>query len=813
MAHAQGLKALVALRGDAALSLAVEFKPAAITLDIGLPDMAGWTILDRLKHDVRTSQIPVHVISAEDQHSRSMALGAMTFVQKATGKDDLKTLFGLIRAAAEPRMKTLIVVSADHEFRQRVQDTVAGPDIRIIEYHSGGTFLDVLDREKFDAVVFDAAIADVSAVSLIQDLQRSVPTPTPPAIVFSTAQLDPMQLRNVAKLARQTSVRYVSSPEMLLKETIWQMHRDESILSSSQQTLLENAREHDPVLAGKTVLVVDDDLRNIFALTSLLEHHDIQVLHAENGRAGIDILEQNPLVDAVLMDIMMPEMDGYETIAAIRRFEQFQDLPIVALTAKAMKGDREKCIQAGASDYVAKPVDLEQLFSVLRVLISTRAETRLAIGGEEDVTLPSPARGMLGPLEDDRHRINPGDAVLLIIEDDPIFARILAGMAQERGLKALVATQGKAAIALAREFNPAAITLDISLPDMAGWSLLDRFKHDQTTRHIPVHIISGDEDRRRGLALGAMTYVQKASDEGKLSSTFGLISEAARVRAKKILLVAPPESTAPAVVAAKDVQITHVHSRLEALDVVASQYLDGVIVETPLGEEKINRLIGEISSAAPDPLPIIVFGAEGMDLASSVPSASIVRYVGNCARLLDESVSLWHRHEGNLSDDQRELLEQARTVDPKLVGRKVLVVDDDVRNIFALTSILRHHQIEVVDASNGKDCLRALAQVENIDIILMDIMMPEMDGYETIRAIRSDRRFAGIPIVALTARAMKGDREKCLEAGATDYVAKPVDLDELFSVLRVCVDVSARPKTNPKSRSTPRKKGAHVRPE
>src|SRR5262249_18708710 len=160
---------------------------------------------------------------------------------------------------------------------------------------------------------------------------------TPPAIVFGPPHVDHNDLACIAQLARDTAVRYVSTPELLLEETVWLLHRSETDLSESQRGMLQKLREHDPALVGKTVLVVDDDLRNIFALTSLLEHHDIKVLHAENGRAGIDLLNQNPAVDAVLMDIMMPDMDGYETIAAIRRLPQFQDLPIIALTAKAMK--------------------------------------------------------------------------------------------------------------------------------------------------------------------------------------------------------------------------------------------------------------------------------------------------------------------------------------------------------------------------------------------------------------------------------------------------------------------------------------------
>jgi HAMP domain-containing protein/CheY-like chemotaxis protein len=793
MAHAHDLKALVALRGNPALALAAEFRPTAITLDIGLPDMAGWTILDRLKHDSRTSQIPVHVISGEDQLSRSMALGAMTAVQKATDRDDLSRIFELIRSAGEPRIKKLLVVSSEAKFREIVSSVVGASDLQIVEYHSGSTFLDVVEKEHFDAVVFDAALPDVAPAKLIQEMQQRVSPYTPPAIVFGPVNSDPAQMANIARLARKSAVRYVTTPELLLEETFWLMHRSEGAMSETQRTMVKSVRDHDPVLVGKTVLVVDDDLRNIFALTSLLEHHEIKVVHAENGRAGIELLRQHPEVDAVLMDIMMPEMDGYETMTAIRRIPQFIDLPIVALTAKAMKGDREKCIQAGASDYVTKPVDLEQLFSVLRVLISARTAQQTAFHIESlSATPKSVSPAIASAIEDDRHSIRPGDAVLLVVEDDLVFARILLEMAHARGLKVLIAVQGKAALALAREFNPAAVTLDISLPDMAGWSLLDRFKHDPMTRHIPVHVISGDEDRRRGLALGAMTYILKASDQAKLPATFGLISEAARLRTKKVLLVGPRRSKIKDAVASKDVEITHVSSQREALEVVTSQYLDGVLIETPVAGVSVEHLVADIHAAVMPYTPPIIVYATGKQLTETTTLHSImtpgaVRTANSIPRLLDETVVLWHRHEGDLTDQQQAQLLQARAVDPNLVGKKVLVVDDDIRNIFALTSALQHQQLEVLHASNGPECLRQLDEATDIDAIFMDIMMPGMDGYETIRAVRADNRYATLPIIAVTAKAMKGDREKCLEAGATDYVAKPVDLEQLFSVLRVCL--------------------------
>jgi HAMP domain-containing protein/CheY-like chemotaxis protein/signal transduction histidine kinase len=792
MAHEHGLKALVALRGNTALALASEFRPGAITLDIGLPDMMGWTIVDRLKHDSRTRQIPVHIITGDDDRRRGLALGAMTFAQKAMEKSDLAQMFGVIRLSAEPRIKKLVVVSGDAQLRDSVQAEVGAPDIQIIEYHSAGTFLDILGNDYFDAVVLDFSLRDLPAAKVVQRIRASISPYTPPVIVIGPPGLDSAQLAGIARCARETVVRYVTSLDALLEETVALVHRKEPDLRESQRAIIHKRREHDPILEQKTVLVVDDDLRNIFALTSLLEHHNINVLHAENGRRGIELLEQNPHIDAVLMDIMMPEMDGYETMRTIRRKPQFQSLPIIALTAKAMKGDREKCIEAGASDYVTKPVDLEQLFSVLRVLVSSRSDMLAPRMADLDDVAGARERPQPTAVEDDRNNIQPGDAVLLIVEDDPVFARILVELAHGRALKALVAIEGRTAIALAREFNPAAITLDITLPDMAGWSLLDRFKHDPTTRHTPVHVISGDDDRRRGLALGAMTYIQKASDQEKLGRTFGLIGAAAVVRRKKVLLVSSGHGQVSAAIDAKDVQITIVSSEQETLSIVSAQYLDGIVIDAPVEGVTVAQLISEVQTMVmPYTPPIIVYSP---DPKQNVPDfrllidKSPVRFAPTLGRLLDETMVLLHRHEGDLSDEQRDVLAEVRAADSSLMEKKVLVVDDDVRNIFALTSVLQHHKVEVLHAENGRACLEVLERNADVDVVLMDIMMPEMDGYDTMRAIRRTDSFRSLPIVALTAKAMKGDREKCLEAGATDYVPKPVDLDQLFSVLRVCLD-------------------------
>jgi signal transduction histidine kinase/CheY-like chemotaxis protein len=368
MAHSNNLKAVVALRGATALSLVREFKPGAVTLDISLPDMVGWTILDRLKHDPATRHIPVHVISGDDNRRRGLALGAMTYLQKSVGSS-IGEAFSAIQHSMDSGIKRLLIVG-ESALRDNLQSVIGGEDIQIIATDSGEEALSILERDGADAIVLDAHLQGMGVLHFIQEVHKN----TKPPIVLFDDKADNGDEVDLSGVSHSGIIRHASSLERLLDETVLLLHRPESALSESQRQILAEMRKSDSALADKKVLVIDDDLRNIFALTSLLEHHDIKVLHAENGRAGIELLRKTPDVDIILMDIMMPEMDGYETTQAIRKVPAFQDLPIIALTAKAMKGDRDKCLEAGASDYVTKPVDLEQLFAVMRVWISRRSE-------------------------------------------------------------------------------------------------------------------------------------------------------------------------------------------------------------------------------------------------------------------------------------------------------------------------------------------------------------------------------------------------------------------------------------------------------
>jgi CheY-like chemotaxis protein len=494
------------------------------------------------------------------------------------------------------------------------------------------------------------------------------------------------------------------------------------------------------------------------------------------------------------MDIMMPEMDGYETMRAIRKIPAFQKLPIIALTAKAMKGDREKCLRAGASDYVTKPVDLDLLFSVMRVWMARDIDNRFEHGV---AALPNWLEDHEARLDDDRNNIQSGDSVLLIVEDDPTFASILMGRARSQGLKALVALRGSSALTLARTFKPKAITLDVRLPDMSGWTVLDHLKHEPSTRHIPVHVLSLVESHRDGFTIGATTCSQKTPDESSLDLLLPAVARFMQAGTKRLLVLGGSESMRRKIIAflgAADLEFSEASSLQEALEIISAEdsgRLAGIVMDWAVSEvagiEFIERVQAQYRPNVP---PVIAFGPAQMDPARAaalhrLSKISSIRYAPSLERLLDETVVLLHRAEENLSAVQKSVLENIRQIDPHLSDRKVLIIDDDLRNIFALTSALEHHNVRVIHAETGKSGIELLRQNPDTDLVLMDIMMPEMDGYETTRAIRKLPGIGSLPIIALTAKAMKGDREKCLQAGASDYVAKPVDLAYLFSVMRI----------------------------
>jgi hypothetical protein len=316
----------------------------------------------------------VHIISGDEDRRRGLALGAMTYLEKSTDRKFLERAFTAIEKSARQRIKRLLLVAADDMRRANMRQFIEARDLEIIDASSAGEAMEILKQQHVDSVIVDLRLPGIPAIQLVEELRAAVDPVPLPIVLYGKRKLTSKEEVEVRRLQRDMILRHAQSREALLHLTALLLHRADVDLSDEQRETLARVRRNDGALVGKKVLVIDDDLRNIFALTSVLEQHELHVLHAENGRAGIEILRNTPEVDAVLMDVMMPEMDGYETTRAIRQIPEFRSLPIIALTAKAMKGDREKCLQAGASDYVTKPVDLEHLFSVLRVWISRNHE-------------------------------------------------------------------------------------------------------------------------------------------------------------------------------------------------------------------------------------------------------------------------------------------------------------------------------------------------------------------------------------------------------------------------------------------------------
>jgi CheY-like chemotaxis protein len=372
IAHERGFKGVVASQGAAALWLAHRYKPDAITLDIRLPDRDGWTVLDRLKHDPKTSHIPVHVITADDREIQPRRLGALTYLRKPVTRENLVEGFDRVAEFAGRKIKRLLVVEGDEAQRASVVELIGDGAVRTTAVATGEEALAHLQGEQFDCMALNPKLPDMSGADLIEAMRRQPRLLDLPVIVYNGKELTEQERATLRAAADAMVVKEAVSPERLLAETSLFLHLAEASLPESKRRMLEQSMRHDPALEGRRVLIVDDDVRNIFAMTSALEAYDIKVLRAENGRAGIEAIKIHPDIDLVLMDIMMPEMDGYETIRTIRRIEKFKDLPIVALTARAMKADRDKCIEAGASDYIAKPLDMDHLLSMLRVWLRRR---------------------------------------------------------------------------------------------------------------------------------------------------------------------------------------------------------------------------------------------------------------------------------------------------------------------------------------------------------------------------------------------------------------------------------------------------------
>lgn len=367
MARGRGFKAIVALQGDKGLEMARQYLPDAIILDIQLPVMDGWTILGELKSSSATRHIPVHVISVIDDMKQGLMMGAIAYLKKPSSKDSLDKAFSHIESYTENQLKRLLIVEDDEIQRKAIIELIGHDDVAITAVSTGSEALNELHSQRYDCMVLDLMLTDMTGFELLDQIRDDQYLNDLPIIIYTGKELDSKEEMKLRKYAESIIIKDVKSPERLLDETTLFLHRVEANLPEDKRRILQKLHNKETLFEGKKILLVDDDIRNVFALSSVLEGYRMDVTFAENGREALEILDKNPEIDLVLMDMMMPEMDGYEAMTRIRQIPKFEKLPIIALTAKAMKEDRGKCIEAGASDYVKKPIQTDQLLSLMRV--------------------------------------------------------------------------------------------------------------------------------------------------------------------------------------------------------------------------------------------------------------------------------------------------------------------------------------------------------------------------------------------------------------------------------------------------------------
>ena len=412
---------------------------------------------------------------------------------------------------------------------------------------------------------------------------------------------------------------------------------------------------------------------------------------------------------------------------------------------------------------------------------------------------PKPAQASASVLEDDRRDLSEEKRLLLVIEDDSTFAGIVCDLSRELGFQCIVAGTATEAIDLAREYRPSAIVLDIGLPDQSGLTVLDRLKHEEETRHIPIHVISGTDQSQTALALGAIGFLEKPAPRERLAEVLAGLQDKLASRVRRVLIVEDDEVQREAVarlLGSQDVETVAVGTAAECLEELRGGQYDCMVLDLALPDASGFSLLETLSEEKDGPLPpVIVY--TGRDLSADeeqrlrrYSSSIIIKGAKSPERLLDEVSLFLHRVVSDLPPEQRQMIEKARHRDAALEGRRILIVEDDVRNVYSLTSILEPRGALTRIARNGQEALDALREAADdpdkaVDLVLMDVMMPVMDGLTAARAIRADSRWNKLPIVMLTAKAMPDDQQKCIEAGANDYMAKPIDVDKLLSLVRV----------------------------
>jgi CheY-like chemotaxis protein/two-component sensor histidine kinase len=364
--HEKKYQALVALDGEAGLKLAAEYLPLAVILDLHLPGMDGWAVLDGLKENPDTRHIPVHIMSVDESSIEAFRKGAIGYLTKPAKKEELDTAFSTIEEISSKKIKNLLVIEDDRNLRDSVIKLIGNGDVHSKGAASGSEAMAELKSNKYDCMILDLGLPDMTGFELLKKLEEEEVT-IPPVVVYTGRELNREEDMELRKYADSVIIKGVRSEERLLDETSLFLHRMVGKLPEIKKKMILNLYDSDEMFRGKKILLVDDDMRNVFALSQLLSQKGFKVLKAENGLKALEILDREENIDLVLMDIMMPELDGYETTKRIREQERFFNLPIIAFTAKAMKQDSEKCLAAGANDYMSKPVDINRMLSMMRV--------------------------------------------------------------------------------------------------------------------------------------------------------------------------------------------------------------------------------------------------------------------------------------------------------------------------------------------------------------------------------------------------------------------------------------------------------------
>ena len=427
--------------------------------------------------------------------------------------------------------------------------------------------------------------------------------------------------------------------------------------------------------------------------------------------------------------------------------------------------------------------EIDNLLNTLRITNEGVESKRMEIVSE-----------MINETGDDRTHILPTDKVLLVVEDDFRFGKIILEQAHEVGLKVIIATNYLEVFDFINRFLPIAITLDIKLSETSGWKVLDLLRNDLNYRHIPIHVISGEENKHLALSRGARNFLLKPISTDSLKELFSDILDYHQRTFKNILIVEDNDvesSQIAKVIQDNNVYVTVASTGTEAFSFLESTHPDCIILDYSLPDISGNELVKKVSQLKEKLTPVIVYSAkdftkeETNHITQNINGTIIQKSVDSIEQLLEETIAQVHINHKDLSNEKKKIIEGIRSKKDILSGRSILVVDDDVRNLFALTTVFERYNINVTTAESGKDAIEILTNNPKIEMVLMDIMMPEMDGYETTQKIRREHKNSLLPIIAVTAKAMKGDRQKCIEAGASDYITKPLKIDQLLSLMRL----------------------------